>query len=172
MKRQWLVTLHYYSHSPQEHHTRGLSAHIVAMSHPYITLPSHIFTSFHLKYAIPRWPKITLITHGYNFIETNFGKHNLTKLTINQVTQELKHPQCDPIIQDSFSFIFIFAYGPKSNLQLSMQLHFTSNTMANLKSIIATLQTNLHSLWLSESMGIGFDMRFWRQWEQWLKLMN
>ena len=144
------MTLHYYSHSPQEHNTRGLPAHIVAMSHPYITSPSHIFTSFHLKYAIPRWPTITLITHGYNFIETNFDKHNITKLTNNQVTQELKHPQCNPIIQDSFSFIFIFAYEPKSNLQLSMQLYSTSNMMANLKSIIAALQTNLHSLWLSE----------------------
>ena len=29
------------------------------------------------------------ITHGYNFIETNLGKHNLAKLTNKQVIKKL-----------------------------------------------------------------------------------
>ena len=39
----------------------------------------------------------------------------LIKLTSNQATQILKHPQCDPIcieVQDNLSFIIIFSYGP------------------------------------------------------------
>ena len=61
-------------------------AHTATMSHPYTTSPSDIFAPFHLKCAIRL--AISLIAHGYNFIETNPGKRNLIKLTNNQATQE------------------------------------------------------------------------------------
>ena len=60
--------------------------HTAAMSHPYTTSPSDIFAPFHLKCAIRL--AISLIAHGYSFIETNPGKRNLIKLTNNQATQE------------------------------------------------------------------------------------
>ena len=67
----------------------GLPAHTTAMSHPYTTSPSDIFAQFHLKYAIPRRPTISLIAHDYGFVKTNLSKHNLTKLANNKATKKL-----------------------------------------------------------------------------------
>ena len=63
-----------------------MPAHTAAMSHPYTTLPSDIFASFHLKCAIGL--AISLIARGYSFIEKNLSKRNIIKLTNNQATQE------------------------------------------------------------------------------------
>ena len=107
---------------------------MVAMPYLYTTSSCDIFAPFHLKYAIPRQVAILLIAHGNGFVKTNLGKHNLAKLTNNQATQELKHPQCGPIIQDSLSLIIIFSHGPKLRIGFAF--------------------SNL------QSMGINFDMSF------------
>ena len=48
----------------------------------------------------------------------------------------------------------------------------TSDIRANSKLSIAALQTNFHALRLPESMGIGFDVSFQLQLEQWLNFIN
>ena len=81
-------------HLSQGRDIGGYHAHIMAMPYLYTTSTNDIFVPFHLKYAIPRQAAISLIAHGYNFIEINLGKHHLTKLANNKATKNLNHPQC------------------------------------------------------------------------------
>ncbi|KAM3682648.1 hypothetical protein ACJW31_12G088500 [Castanea mollissima] len=155
MKRQQLVTLHYYSHSPQGHNTGGWQ-HIHQLCHTPI-LHRQVILHF-----IPSQVSCPKVASGYSFIETNLGKHNLTKLTNNQATQILKHPQWDPIyieVQDNLSFIIIFSYGPKSNLLSSMLLLFLTPMPTQYQAWscykLIYMPCNYQNKW-----GVNFDVKF------------
>ena len=120
------------------------------MPYLYTTSASDIFAPFHLKYAIPRQAAISLIAYDCRFVKTNLGKHNLAKLTNNQATQELKHPQCGPIIQDRLINQHLLTWTQAKNWlrffksTIKYATHSTYNTMAISISGKAVLQTNLH----------------------------
>ena len=42
--------------------------------------PSHLEHLLVIYIFMKFWPAISLITHGYSFIEANLGKHNLTQI--------------------------------------------------------------------------------------------
>ena len=85
------------------------------------------------------------ITHGFNFIKSNLGKHNLAKLTNKQVTKKLQHSQYGPIIQDNLSFIIIFSYRPKLKLY-SIIYSFCFQHDDQLKVKYSRIATNLYAL--------------------------
>ena len=108
----------------------------------YIT-PLYYITKWYLR-SIPSqicYSKVAdSIAHGYDFIETNLGKLNLTKLANNKATKKLKHHQC--LIHHHLLIWTQFAH---SNLHKQWR-QFTSKTMANSKSSIAALQIDFHAL--------------------------
>ena len=60
----------------------------------YVT-PLYYIVKWYLCSIPPQiWcPKVAnSIAHDYGFIETNLGKHNLTKLANNKAAKKLKHP--------------------------------------------------------------------------------
>ena len=100
-------------------------------------------------------PKIfNSIAHGYNFIEINLGKHDLTKLANNKATKKLNHPQC--VVSSS-----------SPHMDPIHSFKFTTNNRDNLlptrsQSSIATLQTNFHDYrnqWESASTWASASMR-------------
>ena len=60
-KRQRLLTLTFIGNR-HKNTILELPAHIAVMSHSYTTSSSDIFAPFHLKYGVPRWPTVLLMT--------------------------------------------------------------------------------------------------------------
>ena len=68
-----------------------------ANTHSIYVIPLYYVTKWYLR-SIPSqicYLKVAnSIAHGYDFIETNLGKYNLTKLANNKATKKLKYHQC------------------------------------------------------------------------------
>ena len=167
--KQQLVSPHLYSRLPQECNTGAATTYSSYVT-PLYYIAKWYLLSFPCQMSCPK--EASKIAHGYNFIETNLGKHNLAKLTNKQVTQNLQHHQCGPIIQDGFSLIIISLHGPSlalaallwiysqesylHNFQHNSQLKIKHNCTINWPSCFATIRINGEStsIWNSDSITI------------------
>ena len=145
-KRQRLLTLTLLAFATRTHYW-GLPAHTTAMSHPYTTSPGDIFAPFHLKYNVPRWLAVSLMTTApsklilANTITSNWPTINqIKKIGASSMWYNLHRGSRQPLIHHHHLLLWT---------QVKFTIKYatpTSNTNANSISDVVTLQTDFHAL--------------------------